>query len=163
MLGLLSSCTQATSKFLNQSISSFKSISATTSTSIGIQPNGLVLDFKRWATKKAGATTKNGRTPNPKYRGLKKGNGEMVWPGHILVRQVGSKYLPGIGTSCGKDWTVVATVPGLVTFEKIKKKHKEKTVIHVLTREEHEYRRMKKALVLAQQNPKNRKLWPNFS
>ena len=36
---------------------------------------GLV--FRRWATKKAAGSTKNGRDSNPKYLGVKKFGGEV--------------------------------------------------------------------------------------
>jgi len=42
----------------------------------------------RWATKKAGGTTKNGRDSPGKRLGVKKFGGEVVKPGSIIIRQV---------------------------------------------------------------------------
>jgi hypothetical protein len=47
---------------------------------------------KRWATKKTGGSTKNGRDSNPKYLGVKKYGGEVVKPGTWIIRQRGKKY-----------------------------------------------------------------------
>ncbi|MQL86827.1 hypothetical protein Taro_019346 [Colocasia esculenta] len=40
---------------------------------------GLSLMFRRWATKKTAGSTKNGRDSNPKYLGVKKFGGEVVF------------------------------------------------------------------------------------
>lgn len=42
----------------------------------------------RWATKKAGGTTKNGRDSPGKRLGVKKFGGEVVKPGTMIIRQV---------------------------------------------------------------------------
>lgn len=71
---------------------------------------------KRWASKAAGGTTKNNRDSKPKYLGLKKGHGQLVQPGHILVRQRGTKFHPATGVVLGRDHTLSAKVPGYVHF-----------------------------------------------
>ena len=73
----------------------------------------------RFATSKAGGSTKNGRDSNPKYLGVKKFGGEWVDAGNIIVRQRGAKY--GIVESTktvgmGRDHTVYALQPGYVRF-----------------------------------------------
>ena len=45
----------------------------------------------RWATSKAGGSTKNGRDSNPKFLGVKRYGGHYVEPGHIIVRQRGQR------------------------------------------------------------------------
>jgi len=78
------------------------------------------LDFslqqKRWASKKAGGSTTNGRDSKPKFLGLKKFGGEKVIPGNIIVRQRGTKFHPGEYVGMGKDHTLYALVPGRVKF-----------------------------------------------
>lgn len=46
-----------------------------------ISKNFDFLIWKRWATKKSGGGSKNGRDSNPKYLGIKKFGGETVVPG----------------------------------------------------------------------------------
>ncbi|MAH61213.1 MAG: 50S ribosomal protein L27 [Legionellales bacterium] len=68
------------------------------------------------AHKKAGGSTKNGRDSNPKYRGVKRQDGQLVRAGEIIVRQVGSKFNPGDYAGMGRDFTVYAKVDGIVRF-----------------------------------------------
>lgn len=51
------------------------------------------------------------------YR-VKRGNGQMVSAGSILVRQRGTSIHPGEGVGLGRDYTIFATVDGLVKFER---------------------------------------------
>ncbi|KAJ0405177.1 hypothetical protein P43SY_001382 [Pythium insidiosum] len=71
---------------------------------------------RRWATKKAGGSTKNGRDSESKRLGLKKFGGEKVLAGNIIIRQRGTKYHPGRGVGIGKDHTIFATRDGFVRF-----------------------------------------------
>ena len=66
-------------------------------------------------TKSAGSTA-NVRDSQPKYRGVKIHDGERVRTGNIIVRQVGSRILPGEGVSQGRDFTLFAIRNGLVKF-----------------------------------------------
>lgn len=68
------------------------------------------------ATKKAAGSSKNLTDSNPKYLGVKLYGGEKASAGSIIVRQRGSRILPGTNVSMGKDHTLFATKPGLVTF-----------------------------------------------
>ncbi len=68
------------------------------------------------ATKKAAGSAKNLTDSNPKYLGVKLYGGEKASAGSIIVRQRGSKILPGTNVSMGKDHTLFATKPGVVTF-----------------------------------------------
>ena len=49
------------------------------------------------AHKKAGGSSRNGRDSAGRRLGVKKYGGEAVAPGHILVRQRGTKFWPGTG------------------------------------------------------------------
>jgi len=73
--------------------------------------------IKRWATKKSGGSTKNGRDSAPKYLGVKRFGGEVVKPGVWIVRQRGKKFYPGDNTTLGKDFTICAADVGRVRFE----------------------------------------------
>jgi large subunit ribosomal protein L27 len=68
------------------------------------------------ATKKAGGSTKNNRDSISKRLGIKKFGGQTVKAGNILVRQRGTKYLPGENVAVGKDHTLFALCDGLVRF-----------------------------------------------
>ena len=62
------------------------------------------------AHKKGQGSSRNGRDSNPQYRGVKRGDGQFVTAGSIIVRQLGTKFHPGTGVGLGRDWTVFATV-----------------------------------------------------
>lgn len=71
--------------------------------------------LKRWATKKAAGVSNNNRKSNPKYLGIKKGHGEVVIKGNIILRQRGTEFHPkGDGIGMGKDHTLFAKVDGRV-------------------------------------------------
>ena len=66
---------------------------------------------------KAGGSTKNLRDSQPKYLGIKLFAGETAKPRAILVRQRGTKFVPGAGVRIGKDDTIYAVKNGLVKYE----------------------------------------------
>lgn len=68
------------------------------------------------AHKKAGGSSRNGRTSNPKYRGVKKFGNEYVIAGNIIVRQKGTKFHPGDNVGMGRDFTLFSLVEGHVKF-----------------------------------------------
>ena len=70
------------------------------------------------AHKKGQGSTRNGRDSNAKYRGVKRGDGQTVTAGSILVRQLGTKFHPGDGVGVGRDWTLFALRDGYVRFER---------------------------------------------
>ncbi|KAI3891408.1 hypothetical protein MKW92_047147 [Papaver armeniacum] len=78
------------------------------------------LMVRRWATKKAAGSSKNGRDSNPKNLGVKKFGGERVIPGNIIVRQRGTRFHPGNYVGIGKDHTLFALKEGNVKFERHK-------------------------------------------
>ena len=69
------------------------------------------------AHKKGQGSSRNGRDSNAQRRGVKRFGGEQVQPGHILVRQVGTKFHAGKGVGQGSDYTLYALVGGYVKFD----------------------------------------------
>lgn len=80
------------------------------------------------AHKKGQGSSRNGRDSRGQRRGVKKFGGERVIPGNILVRQVGTKIHPGEGVGMGRDYTLFALVPGVVTFVRFGKDRKKVTI-----------------------------------
>lgn len=70
---------------------------------------------------KAGGAAKNLRDSLPKYLGVKLYDGQEAKPGSILVRQRGTKILPGQNVKIGKDHTLYAVLSGVVKFTEKKK------------------------------------------
>lgn len=68
------------------------------------------------ATKKAGGAAKNLRDSQPKYLGIKLFAGEKASVGSIIVRQRGTRILPGKNVDMGKDHTLFAVKEGKVAF-----------------------------------------------
>lgn len=73
------------------------------------------------ATTKAGGTAKNLRDSNPKYLGVKRADGQKVGVGEIVVRQRGTKILPGKNIGTGSDYTLFSKIAGIVRFRNIRK------------------------------------------
>jgi len=80
------------------------------------------------AHKKGQGSTRNGRDSNPKYLGVKRGDGQQVLAGNILVRQRGTRIHPGNNVGCGKDHTLFALISGYVKFERLGKDKKKASV-----------------------------------
>lgn len=74
------------------------------------------LQTLRFATKKAGGSTKNGRDSPGQRLGVKKFGGHKVIPGNIIIRQRGQKYHAGEHVGMGKDHTLFALIEGYVKF-----------------------------------------------
>lgn len=68
------------------------------------------------AHRKAGGTAKNLRDSNPKYLGVKLYAGEVAKTGAIIIRQRGTRYEAGANVGIGKDHTLFALKPGVVSF-----------------------------------------------
>ncbi|MBV9851900.1 MAG: 50S ribosomal protein L27 [Armatimonadetes bacterium] len=69
------------------------------------------------AHKKGVGSTRNGRDSQPKMLGVKEFAGEQVKAGHILVRQRGTQFDPGVNVGMGRDHTLFALIDGYVKFE----------------------------------------------
>ena len=68
------------------------------------------------AHKKSGGSSRNGRDSQSKRLGVKKFGGERVLAGNILVRQRGTKWIPGDNVGLGRDHTIFSLVDGFVKF-----------------------------------------------
>jgi large subunit ribosomal protein L27 len=81
------------------------------------------------AHKKGQGSSRNGRDSKAQYRGVKRFAGQKVLAGNILVRQVGSLFHAGHGVGVGKDFTLWATMDGVVKFERFGK-HRRKVAVY---------------------------------
>ena len=80
------------------------------------------------AHKKAGGSSRNGRDSAGQRLGVKKYAGQQVKAGNILIRQKGTKIHPGNNVGLGKDYTIFASIDGIVTFERMGKDRKKVSV-----------------------------------
>jgi large subunit ribosomal protein L27 len=81
------------------------------------------------AHKKGKGSTKNGRDSQSKRLGVKRFGDEKVSAGNILVRQRGTRFLPGENVGIGKDFTLFSKIDGVVKFEFVNK-HKKRISIY---------------------------------
>lgn len=70
------------------------------------------------AHKKAGGSTRNGRNSPGQRLGVKRFGGQVVKAGEILVRQLGTKFHPGLRVGMGTDYTLYALTAGKVQFDR---------------------------------------------
>ncbi|MCX6166151.1 MAG: 50S ribosomal protein L27, partial [Ignavibacteriae bacterium] len=66
------------------------------------------------AHKKGLGSSKNGRDSQSQRLGVKKFGGELVKAGNILVRQRGTKFIPGKNVGLGRDHTIFSLIDGKV-------------------------------------------------
>jgi large subunit ribosomal protein L27 len=69
------------------------------------------------AHKKGVGSSRNGRTSNPQFLGVKKYGGERVLAGNIIVTQRGTKFHAGKNVRRANDDTLFAISDGVVKFE----------------------------------------------
>jgi large subunit ribosomal protein L27 len=81
------------------------------------------------ATHKAGGSSRNGRDSNGQRRGIKIYSGQKVTSGSILVRQVGQRIHPGTNVGMGRDYTIFATVDGIVQYQRMGKDRRKVNVV----------------------------------
>jgi len=72
------------------------------------------------ASKKGQGSTQNGRNSPGQRLGVKAFGGENVGAGAIIIRQCGTRWVPGRGVGVGKDFTVFAMTGGTVKFSRLK-------------------------------------------
>jgi len=72
-------------------------------------------------TKSAGST-KLGRDSQPKYLGVKLFGGQQAKPGSVIIRQRGTKFIPGENVRRGNDDTLYAIKEGFIQFRTVRKK-----------------------------------------
>ncbi|MDE2143314.1 MAG: 50S ribosomal protein L27 [Elusimicrobia bacterium] len=80
---------------------------------------------------KAQGSSSNGRDSHGQRLGVKRYGGEVVKSGMVIMRQRGTKILPGLNVGRGKDDTLFAKIDGVVTFEWAKKDKKQASVYPV--------------------------------
>jgi len=68
------------------------------------------------STTKSAGLTRLGRDSQSKRLGVKKFAGEIVKIGNIIIRQRGTKYIPGNNVKMGSDNTIFAMTSGVVKF-----------------------------------------------
>ena len=85
---------------------------------------------------KAIGSTKLGRDSIAKRLGVKMQNGQKITVGNIIIRQRGTKYLPGSNVLRGADDTLYASKDGVVKFATKTKtrfdgNRRKATIVHV--------------------------------
>ena len=81
------------------------------------------------AHKKAGSSSRNGRDSAGQRLGVKRGDGQQVNAGTIIVRQRGSTFNAGNNVGMGRDYTLFATSDGKVKFSNETRTKKRVSVI----------------------------------
>ena len=88
----------------------------------------LNIGLQFFAHKKGVGSTRNGRDSEAKRLGVKRGDGQFVLAGNILVRQRGTHIHPGVNVGKGSDDTLFAKVNGVVRFERLGRDRKQVSV-----------------------------------
>ena len=70
---------------------------------------------------KAQGSSSNGRDSHGQRLGIKRYGSQFVNAGEIIVRQRGTKFLPGTNVSRSSDDSLFARVSGIVTFEWVRR------------------------------------------
>ena len=91
----------------------------------------MLISIQFFAHKKGVGSTRNGRESESKRLGVKRGDGQFVLAGNILVRQRGTKIHPGTNVGKGKDDTLFALKDGTVKFERYGKDRKKVSIVEV--------------------------------
>jgi large subunit ribosomal protein L27 len=92
----------------------------------------IFVNLQLLAHKKGMGSTRNGRESESKRLGAKKGDGQAVIAGNILVRQRGTKIHPGTNVGRGSDDTLYARVDGQVKYERFARDKKRVSVYPVV-------------------------------
>lgn len=87
------------------------------------------INLQLFAHKKGVGSSRNGRDSAAQRLGVKKGDGQPVLAGNILVRQRGTKIHPGENVGIGKDDTLFALAEGKVKFGRLGKDKKQVSII----------------------------------
>ena len=69
------------------------------------------------AHKKGGGSSRNGRDSKGQRLGVKVYAGQQVRTGAVLVRQRGTRIIPGKNVGVGRDFTLFALADGEVKYE----------------------------------------------
>lgn len=90
----------------------------------------LNIGLQFFAHKKGVGSTRNGRDSEAKRLGVKRGDGQFVLAGNILVRQRGT-HIPGVNVGKGSDDTLFAMKSGRVKFERLGKDRKQVSIVEI--------------------------------
>jgi large subunit ribosomal protein L27 len=85
------------------------------------------------AHKKGMGSSRNGRDSAGRRLGVKRGDGELVRAGAIIVRQRGTPVRPGVNVGVGRDHTLFALVDGHVKFENATRERKRVSIYATLS------------------------------
>ena len=88
----------------------------------------LKMNLQFFAQKKGVGSSKNGRDSAAQRLGVKRGDGQFVTAGSVLVRQRGTKIYPGVGVGRGSDDTLFAKMDGFVRFERLGRDRKKVSI-----------------------------------
>lgn len=80
------------------------------------------------AHKKGQGSSRNGRDSNSQRRGVKVYGGQEISAGSIIIRQLGTVIHPGTNVKKGRDFTLYATIDGVVKYERFGKDRKKVSV-----------------------------------
>jgi len=80
------------------------------------------------AHKKGVGSSRNGRDSQSKRLGVKRNEGQTVNAGTILIRQRGTKVVPGNNVGMGRDYTLFSLIAGAVKFEQVSRDKKRVSV-----------------------------------
>ncbi|MEO0093934.1 MAG: 50S ribosomal protein L27 [candidate division WOR-3 bacterium] len=83
------------------------------------------------AHKKGQASSRNGRDSAGQRLGVKCYAQELVKAGSIIVRQRGTRFLPGFNVGRAKDDSLFALTDGIVRFERVSRTKKRISVYPV--------------------------------
>lgn len=89
----------------------------------------LKINLQLFAHKKGLGSSRNGRDSESKRLGVKRGDGQYVLAGNILVRQRGTKIHPGANVGVGTDYTLYALTDGKVSFHRLGRDKKQVSII----------------------------------
>jgi large subunit ribosomal protein L27 len=87
------------------------------------------VNLQLFAHKKGVGSSRNGRDSAAQRLGVKRGDGQYVLAGNIIVRQRGTKIHPGANVGIGKDDTLFALTSGKVKFERLGKDKKQVSIV----------------------------------
>ena len=91
----------------------------------------LNIGLQFFAHKKGVGSTRNGRDSEAKRLGVKRGDGQFVLAGNILVRQRGTHIHPGVNVGKGSDDTLFAMKRGRVKFERLGKDRNQVSIVEI--------------------------------
>ncbi len=69
------------------------------------------------ATSKSKSASGQNQGSKPKYLGVKLYDGQKVKPGQVIIRQRGTKFMPGKNVKKGRDDTLYSVTEGVIRFQ----------------------------------------------